>query len=77
MAVWLLHQLMKTVTSLEEKSCLFNNNNNNNKNYNPINDQMISEPPMPSPRHDLVAAAVNNQIYVIGSGLEPAIVLCN
>jgi hypothetical protein len=66
---------MKTVTSLEEKSCLFNNNNN--KNYNPKNDQMISEPPMPSPRHDLVGAAVDNQIYVIGGGLEPAIVLCN
>jgi N-acetylneuraminic acid mutarotase len=46
---------------------------NNNEKYDPRANNWTSELSMPTPRHGLVAAAVNDRIYVIGGGFKPGL----
>jgi N-acetylneuraminic acid mutarotase len=57
----------------EEPSKTFNNN----EKYDSKTDKWMSEPPMPTARHGLRAAANEDRIYVIGGGPQPRLSVSN
>jgi N-acetylneuraminic acid mutarotase len=50
---------------------------NNNERYDIKTNKWITEAPMPTSRHGLGAASVENKIYVIGGGPQPGLSVTN
>jgi hypothetical protein len=57
----------------EEPSNTFNNN----ERYDAKTNKWFIETPMPTARHGLGAASVDNKIYVIGGGPQPGLSVSN
>jgi N-acetylneuraminic acid mutarotase len=50
---------------------------NNNERYDIKTNKWITKAPMPTSRHGLGAASVENKIYVIGGGPQPCLSVTN